>query len=264
MKIADISVYQGDIDWEKARKELEMVIFRASVGNKKDTKYVYNAKNCNIPFGVYHYYKAGNKEEAEQETKFFYESAIQESLSPLFFCLDIEYKTQTKETTKIICETALSTLKNLGAKKVGLYIGQSRYPYIKEIKDKFDFIWIPRYGKDTGSADENYKPVYYCDLWQYTSKGRVNGINGDVDLNKIYGNKTLEWFIDSNYFLITNKITNIYKSDDKNYDVITTVNAGEKLIPVLDRNKNPIMSKNNWYAVRTVEHIGWIPMENIG
>lgn len=195
MKIADISVYQGNIDWEKARKELELVIFRASVGSNPDKKYVQNAKNCGIPFGVYHYFKAGTIQEAIEETKFFYQCATQEGLEPLFFCPDIEYEKQTSSNTKPICESILSTLKQLGAKKVGIYIGQSRYPYIKDIKDKFDFIWIPRYGKNTGEADENYKPKFVCDMWQYTSVGRVSGIKGNVDLNKLCGDKKLEWYI---------------------------------------------------------------------
>ena len=38
MKIADISHYQGSIDWSLARKELELVIFRASVGKNIDKK----------------------------------------------------------------------------------------------------------------------------------------------------------------------------------------------------------------------------------
>jgi len=195
MKIADIGIYQGKVDWEKARQELELVIFRTSCGDKKDSKYIYNATNCKLPFGVYHYFKAGTKEEAEKEANFFYATATQQKLEPLFFCLDIEYKTQTSKTTKIVCETALKTLKSLGVKKVGLYIGQSRYPYIKDIKDDFDFIWIPRYGKNTGIVNEAYKPKFICDMWQYTSKGRINGIKGNVDLNKLCGDKTLEWYL---------------------------------------------------------------------
>ena len=50
-----------------------------------------------------------------------------------------------------------------------------------------DFLWIPRYG---GS-----KPAYSCDLWQYTETGSVAGITGNVDLNYLVGNKTIEWFI---------------------------------------------------------------------
>lgn len=195
MKIADISVYQGDIDWNTARKELEMVIFRSSIGYNTDKKYIYNAQNCNLPFGVYHYFKAGDVVEAKEEAEYFYYAATQEHLNPLFFCLDIEHENQNAENTKIICEIALETLKKLGAKKVGLYIGQSRYSYIRDIKNNFDFIWIPRYGKNLGEADEKYAPIFPCDIWQYTSVGKVSGISGNVDLNKLYGNKDLEWFI---------------------------------------------------------------------
>lgn len=195
MKIADVSVYQDTINWEKARQELELVIFRASIGMNSDKKYHTYAAECGIPFGVYHYFKAGNAEDAKKEATFFYNNAIINDLKPLFFCLDIEYSTQTSSTTKIVCETARDTLKKLGAKKIGLYIGQSRYPYIKDIIDTFDFIWIPRYGKDTGYANEAYKPIYPCDIWQYTSKGSVAGIKTNVDLNQLCGNKDLNWYL---------------------------------------------------------------------
>lgn len=193
--IADISHYQGEINWAAARKELKLCIFRASVGSNKDNKYLSYTKNCGIPFGVYHYVKAGTASEAEVEAKFFYETATQNNIQPLFFVADIEYETQTKSTTKPVTLAFCETLRRLGAKKVGLYIGQSRYPYIEDSLDKFDFIWIPRYGKNTGYADEAYKPKYPCDLWQYTSEGGIEGISGDVDLNKLNGTKTLEWFL---------------------------------------------------------------------
>lgn len=194
--IADISHYQGEINWTAARKDLQLCIFRASVGSNKDNKYLSYTKNCGIPFGVYHYVKAGTSAEAETEAKFFYETATQEGLKPLFYVADIEHETQNKETTKPVTLTFCETLRKLGAKKVGLYIGQSRYPYIEDSLNKFDFLWIPRYGKDTGYANESYKPKYPCDLWQYTSKGSLAGISGDVDLNKLNGDKDLEWFLE--------------------------------------------------------------------
>ena len=62
--IADISHYQGDIDWNAARKELDLVIFRASVGHNADKKYLEYAAACGLPYGVYHYVKAGTAAEA--------------------------------------------------------------------------------------------------------------------------------------------------------------------------------------------------------
>ena len=104
-KIADISHYQGSINWTEARKELSLVIFRASVGMKQDQKYLENASACGIPYGVYHYVKAGTAEEAEQEARFFVESANRAADKPLFYIADIEYKAQTAATTENMSDT---------------------------------------------------------------------------------------------------------------------------------------------------------------
>jgi N-acetylmuramoyl-L-alanine amidase len=80
-------------------------------------------------------------------------------------------------------------LRKLGAKKVGCYVANhlyNKYDYAS-IRDQIDFTWIPRYGST--------KPVHKCDLWQYTSTGSVEGVSGNVDLNKITGDgKSLDWF----------------------------------------------------------------------
>lgn len=193
MFIIDISHYQGNIDWNLARKVLDFVIMRASIGQKNDEKYQEYAKKCEIPFGVYHYLKAGNREETVAEANYFYNIATANGLAPKFFCADIEYSSQTATNVKEISEVFADTLRARGVKKIGLYIGQSLYPYAN--KEKYDFIWIPRYGKNTGEADENYAPKYPCDLWQYASVGRIPGIPERVDLNKLYGNKDVKWFI---------------------------------------------------------------------
>lgn len=192
MKIADISHYQGTINWDKAREELDFVIFRASVGKAKDTKYVSNAQKCGVPFGAYHYCKAGSKAQAKTEAQYFYKAATVKGIKPLFFVADIEYATQTASNVKGITQAFADELRALGAEKLGLYIGQELYP--KSAKAAYDFIWIPRYGKNDGTANEKYKPIYACDLWQYTSKGKVAGISGNVDLNILRSDKTVEWF----------------------------------------------------------------------
>lgn len=204
--IADISQYQGEINWGAASKVLNLCILRASIGFNTDTKYVFNAKSCGIPFGAYHYVKAGTAAEAEKEANFFYKTATQNSIQPLFFVADIEFETQTAQTTKNVSVAFCNRLRKLGAKKVGIYTDQSRYPYIKGALSKFDFIWIPRYGKNTGLADDNYAPAYPCDLWQYTSKGRVDGIRGDVDLNKLNGEKDFKWFVEKEERIMANKM----------------------------------------------------------
>lgn len=193
-KIADISHYQGDIDWTQARKELDFIIFRASVGSNQDKKYLEYTQACGVPYGAYHYVKAGTAEQARTEARFFVECANRAAIKPLIYFADIEYETQTSATTEAVCMAFLEELKALGCGKVGLYIGQERYKWMGEAIMLCDAMWIPRYGKNTGEADEKYSPIYPCDLWQYTSKGRVAGISGDVDLDILHGKKTLEWF----------------------------------------------------------------------
>ena len=264
MKIADLSYYDGKINWELARKELDFVIFRASIDNRGDTNYLDYAENCHLPFGVYHFYKGANKAEVIKETEFFYNYATQNNLKPLFYCLDIEHTTHTSKNVKEVCLAGLETLRKFNVPKVGLYIGQSLYPYIKDIIDQFDFIWIPRYGKDTGLMDEKYKPIYPYDLWQYTSKGKVSGINHAVDLNTL-GDKTLEWFLnkeDTNNMkekiLVTTSSLNVRSGDATTYPIIGVLSKGEKIVNILDLNNMPIISINNWYAIKYNNQIGWV------
>ena len=195
MKIADISHYQGNIDWAKARKELDYVIFRASVGSNADKRYLEYTRDCGLPYGAYHYVKAGTAAEARTEARFFVECANKAAKKPLIYFADIEYETQTAETTEAVCVAFLEELSALGCKYVGLYIGQSRYKYAAKAIAMCDAVWIPRYGKNTGEVPPaEYYPKYPCDLWQYTSKGKVDGINGDVDLDTLWhGEGLLDW-----------------------------------------------------------------------
>lgn len=195
-KIADISHYQGAIDWTKARQELEYVIFRASVGSNADKRYLEYTRDCGIPYGVYHYVKAGTAEQARTEARFFVECANKAAKKPLIYFADIEYETQTASTTEAVCVAFLEELRALGCKMVGLYIGQSRYKWAGKAIGMSDAIWIPRYGKNTGELPpEQYFPKYPCEMWQYTSKGKVAGIDGNVDLDTLWhGEGTLEWY----------------------------------------------------------------------
>jgi GH25 family lysozyme M1 (1,4-beta-N-acetylmuramidase) len=62
------------------------------------------------------------------------------------------------------------------------------------IRHLFDFTWVPRYGKNNGTIEGSIKPIYECDLWQYTSVGKIAGIKGNIDMN-VTMNKDVEWFL---------------------------------------------------------------------
>lgn len=204
MNIVDISQYQGDINWGIARNYIDLAIFRASIDLRNDEKYYDYTKKCNISFGVYHFLKAKTQSDAAAEAKFFYSAATSNGLQPLFFCADVECEWQDESNLKIITETFAKTLRSLGVKKLGLYIGQMKYPYAA--RELYDFIWIPRYGKNSGNVEQEYSPKYPCDLWQYTSNGHINGITERVDLNILYGNKSLNYFLQKGDDTMSDKV----------------------------------------------------------
>ena len=61
-----------------------------------------------------------------------------------------------------------------------------------------DIMWIPHWGKNDGNVPaDKYKSSHPHDIWQYTSKGSLAGVSGNVDLNQLTGTKPLSYFIGS-------------------------------------------------------------------
>lgn len=196
-KIADISKWQGTIDWAKASKELDLVIIRVQYGSltidSKYKEYVAGAKKYNVPFGHYAYAQYVSVSDAIQEAKDFWKRADK---SAQFYVVDVEEVSTHKSSDLVPATQAfIDYLHSQGAKKVGIYSGDSFYKTYGLSKVKADFKWIAQYGVNNGSPST--KPSVPCDLWQYTSKGRVAGISGNVDLNKINGSKPLSYFTQS-------------------------------------------------------------------
>lgn len=210
-RIADISHWNEDINWDLAREELDFVIFRASAGFIKDRKYIYNTTNCGLPYGVYHYVKASNAKEAKEEAQFFLNIIKETNTSPLFYIADVEYEAQNASNTEEVCVTFLQELRDQGCERIGLYIN-GWYKWAGKAINMCDIMWIPHWGWDNGNVpDESYRSPHYCDIWQYTSKGTINGIKTDVDLNILIGNKDLNWFLNKKEEkIMAEKFTNVH------------------------------------------------------
>lgn len=224
--IADLSHYQGTIDWEKASKHLDFVILRATVGFNKDQKYSEYAENCRkykIPYGTYHYMKGLSENEIHREVKHFYETASKEN--PLFYVVDIEEPLVLELGYDNLGSIFIKKLREYGAKKIGLYIAQRLYPKCVKCQEIIDFNWIPRYGKDDGKFNPQYIPTCDYDIHQYTSKGHLEGTDGSVDLNRLSGTKPLEWFIEKedekmSYLMTAKELINKSLDIAKNYKTI--------------------------------------------
>ena len=57
---------------------------------------------------------------------------------------------------------------------------------------------------------------------------------------------------------VTGDSVRIRTGDSTSYSIITIVKKRSPLVPILDQNNNPLKSKNNWYAVKSGNQIGWI------
>lgn len=191
--IPDISRWQGSVDFDALAPEVEFVIARGMYETGKDVYidgYAAEMTRLGIPFGVYQYSIATTPEEARAEARAFYEAM--KGLNPLFYVLDAESDGLDAALIGVWAEE----MRKLGAKKLGCYVAHNHYDDYEydTVRGEFDFTWIPRYGSNDGTVEGSKKPAYACDLWQYTSKGSIPGMKGNVDLNLIAGDKGVDWF----------------------------------------------------------------------
>ena len=198
-KICDISHHQPVVnDYDAFIEDTALIILRAGYRGtgttgldgsvKIDTAFVKHAdalKARGVRFGVYFYSIANTVQKAREEAQALVKYA--KDYNPLFWAIDAETPHITTEAIGAFADE----LRKLGCGKIGAYVANEKYddPYhFDKVRDKFSFLWIPDYRKNT--------KVRKCDLWQYTSLGSVNGISGNVDLNKITGDgHDLKWFI---------------------------------------------------------------------
>lgn len=186
--IADVSHHQGVIDWQTAKGYLSFVIVRVQDGASTRDRYLtYNIQSCEnlgIPYHLYGFYRGGGASEAQTMIDRANEVGIPSCQG---FVCDLETSGYGHNGVIAYAQKLAAT----GLKK-GLYLAHNLYNEYKDVIPYFDWLWIPRYGANTGQATT--RPSYACDLWQFTSVGKVPGINGSVDLNACM-NKDLSYFV---------------------------------------------------------------------
>ena len=187
----DVSKWQGDIDFSKLKNaEVEFVIIRvgSSTGingeNFVDSKFIQNIENANsvgIPVGVYFYSYANSMERAINDAKWIID-VIKDYRVELPIAFDWEnwgsfnkYELSFFGLTNI-AKKFMDTVKDAGYEAM-LYSSKT---YLENIWMGMDYpVWLAHYTKNT-----NYTGDY--SYWQLCSNGRVDGINGDVDIDIRY------------------------------------------------------------------------------
>ena len=186
----DISEFQEKIDWEKVKKSgIEFAIIRCGYGSdssyQDDVYWERNVRECErlgIPYGVYLMSYADTVEKARSEAEHTLR-LIKGHNPELGVWHDVEdNKTSgsvSKQTLTNIIKTFCETIKNKGY-NVGVYASVSWLDnkIESQIKEKYP-IWVAQYYSRC-----EYSGKYV--IWQYTSEGKVNGINGNTDMNYLY------------------------------------------------------------------------------
>lgn len=193
----DISAHQGNIDWPQVKDCIEAVIIRAGYGkNNIDQKWVPNAEavlGSSLDVAAYWFSYAYTADLAYMEGCYAanaVKSKFGDRRIPIAF--DLEYDSVTYAAKKGVkigrAEATEYAIRFLTAVKEFGY-RPMLYTNIDYIRNYFDLdairaqipdllLWVACWGK---------KPTAYeMALWQYTSKGSVAGISGNVDMDEVY------------------------------------------------------------------------------
>lgn len=257
-KCVDISANQDKIDFMKLKNSgITKVILRTTTKNlQPDIKWYEYLKACdsyNIPVECYKYSYATTTQQAIEEA-----NSVLRLLNKrkMFIWLDLENKEQKtliqKQGITIIANTFISICKNAGY-DVGIYCNLDWYKNCIDdsLKSKYKF-WIARYPKnDTGQMRIDLKPNIGEAMWQYTSKGQILGINGNVDINAVYDtSKPIQNEIDLSTCVtrgvIINNIVNASILNVRQFPVIYA-----PIVSKLNRGTNITIFgyTNGWYMI---------------
>lgn len=200
--VIDVSEWQGDIDWAKAKADgVEGAIIRLGYGegnnaDKKAQRNISECKRLGIPFGIYWYSYADTPALAKEEGADVVAKLKQFGVNPSDLAYPVYYDLEKwtweghqpptdPNVYNNIVNNWYSALQSAGYKNLGVY---SYTSYLQGPLKHADIYakttWVAQYGARMGfdSFPTNSRG------WQYTSSGKVDGISGNVDMNA-FGNK---------------------------------------------------------------------------
>lgn len=191
IKGIDVSSYQGKPDWPKVSNSgVKFAILRIHQKSGVDTSFEHNYKGCKsngILIGGYKYSYALTPAQAIDEAEDVLSVLGGRGLDfPVFY--DLEWSQQRslgKQAIENVAIAFLIRIKKAGY-KVGIYCNLDWYNNVlTDALKKYD-CWIARYpASDNGSVQERLRPNVGVG-WQYSSKGKVSGISGNVDMDVFY------------------------------------------------------------------------------
>lgn len=183
----DVSAYQGFIDYSKVKNAgIQVVYIKASEGTTLVDPYFRtnydNAKSQGLKIGFYHFVRARNMDEAEKEAMFFH-SVISGTNPDCRLAMDFEvFDGLGSERINQISFAFLRKLQDLTKKECVVYSDEynARTVFSRELASLYP-LWIAEYDVNVPTSTGNWEEWIG---FQYSDKGRIDGINGNVDLDK--------------------------------------------------------------------------------
>ncbi|MCC8029656.1 MAG: peptidoglycan-binding protein [Lachnospiraceae bacterium] len=193
----DISHYHPVTDWVKVKTNCPFLISKGTEGTSLIDStlddFISGCESNEIPYWLYAFLRKGSELE---QAKFLVSTCASRVGSHFVgYILDVE-----KGNTAANVKSALDYLSGLGSKTM-LYTMYSQYDTYKSVitaRPSGCAFWEARYGQNNGSYSASYAPHSGADFHQYTSKGSCSGINGQIDLNRLTGTKSEDWFKTAN------------------------------------------------------------------
>lgn len=220
----DVSKWQGKIDWTKVKRYgIDFAMVRVGTGTASlnvDSTAYYNIKECNrlgIPVGVYFYsysYTADQSARLTRDVMEWIKANKVQLQYPVAF--DIEYDDchtgQPKTVNTAKCKQAMQVIESYGYYGI-IYASENFFRYYLDIDKLTPYDkWVAAYrGVDTVTIPHG--------MWQYSSKGSIPGITGNVDKDVAYKDYTA---------IIKKAGLNQVKAEDIYKITIDTVSNGDK------------------------------------
>ncbi len=190
----DVSKWNGNIDWAAVKNSgVQFVIIRcgyrgssqgALIEDPTFKKNIKGAINAGLNVGVYFFTQAVNEVEAVEEASMVINLIKGYNITyPVY--LDVEASNGRGDKISASQRTAnikafCGTIQNAGY-KAGVYANRTWFTSHINTSSLTNYrIWLAQY-----AASVTYNATRY-DMWQYTSKGKVTGISGNVDMNICY------------------------------------------------------------------------------
>ena len=182
----DVSVHNGNIEWVRVSNEIDFAMIRCGYGKAGDDKFLKrNAENCQalgIPFGVYYFSYAMNTIDAANEARRAIDLCKEYNPS-LGIAFDYEEDSLRYAqmqghnidgaTIRNMACSFLDTIANESDFNPILYSNKSYY--LRYFEGLPYYLWLAQW--------KVKEPGVECDMWQYSSEGKVDGIFGFVDMN---------------------------------------------------------------------------------